>query len=56
MEMEHLFDLQNFNLFIFNLYLDVGSEGAQTKFGTIGLLCIILGEVLNACADRLPHT
>jgi hypothetical protein len=35
----------SFNLFNFNLYLNVRSEDAQTGLGIVDLLCIILGEV-----------
>jgi len=41
-------------LFTFNLYLDVGSEDAETEFGTIDLLCIISREVLNALCGFPP--
>ena len=55
--MECHFDLYVFNLFsFFNLYLNVGRDDAQTKFGTVDLLCTILREVLNACVDHLRHT
>ena len=51
--MERHFLVCIFNLFNFCLYLNIGSEDAQTKFEIVDLLCIILR---NACVDRLPHT
>ena len=55
MEIEHhLFCI--LNLFSFNIYPNVGREGAQTKFGIVDLLCLICGGGFECLCGSSPHT
>ena len=57
MKMERHFDLYVLIcLVLFNLYLNVGSEDGQTEFGTVNLLCIILGRFRMLVWIVSPHT